>query len=100
MDFPGESSTQRRSHQSSTDLPLAFADAQGQGDSETKLVFMGHALMARTCNGLLLDFAVSSATGIGLQVDAVPVMLDDARQRMASVPGRFQATRVSTRARA
>ena len=46
---------------------------------EAKLVFMGHALMDNG-NGLLLDFVVSGATGTA-ERDAVPVMLDDARQR-------------------
>ena len=40
---------------------------------------MGHALMENG-NGLLMDFVVSRATGTA-ERDAVPVMLDDARQR-------------------
>ena len=40
---------------------------------------MGHALMENG-NGLLTDFVVSRATGTA-ERDAVPVMLDDARQR-------------------
>ena len=39
----------------------------------------GHALMENG-NGLLTDFVVSRATGTA-ERDAVPVMLDDARQR-------------------
>ena len=51
---------------------------KGKG-KEAKLVFMGHALMENR-NGMLMDFVVSSATGTA-ERDAVPVMLDDARQR-------------------
>ena len=40
---------------------------------------MGHALMENG-NGLLMDFLVSRATGRA-EREAVPVMLDDARQR-------------------
>ena len=40
---------------------------------------MGHALMENR-NGLLMDFVVSSATGTS-ERDAVPVMLDAARER-------------------
>ena len=40
---------------------------------------MGHALMENG-NGLLMDFVVSRATGMA-EREAVPVMLDDARQR-------------------
>ncbi len=46
---------------------------------EAKLSFMGHALMENG-NGLLMDFVVSRATGRA-EREAVPVMLDDARQR-------------------
>ena len=51
---------------------------KGKG-KEARLVFMGHALMENR-NGMLMDFVVSSATGTA-ERDAVPVMLDDARQR-------------------
>ena len=51
---------------------------KGKGE-EAKLVFMGHALMENR-NGLLMDFVVNGATGTA-ERDAVPVMLDDARQR-------------------
>ena len=51
---------------------------KGKG-KEAKLVFMGHALMENR-NGLLLDFLVSRAAGTA-ERDAVPVLLDDARQR-------------------
>ena len=51
---------------------------KGKG-REAKLSFMGHALMENG-NGLLTDFVVSRAMGTA-ERDAVPVMLDDARQR-------------------
>ena len=76
VDFRGE----RRSnepHQRRTD-PEAQLMRNGKG-KEAKLVFMGHALMENR-NGLLMDFVVSGATGTA-ERDAVPVMLDDARQR-------------------
>ena len=41
--------------------------------------FMGHALMEND-NGLLMDFLVSRVTGRA-ERDAVPVMLEDVRQR-------------------
>ena len=76
VDFRGERRS-NETHQSSTD-PQARLMRKGKG-KEAKLVFMGHALMENG-NGLLLDFLVSSATGTA-ERDAVPVMLDDARQR-------------------
>ena len=51
---------------------------KGKG-REARLSFMGHALMENG-NGLLMDFVVSRATGRA-EREAVPVMLDDARQR-------------------
>ena len=51
---------------------------KGKG-REARLAFMGYALMENG-NGLLTDFVVSRATGTA-ERDAVPVMLDDARQR-------------------
>ena len=42
-------------------------------------MFMGHALMENR-NGLLLDFVVSGATGTA-ERDAVPRLLEDARER-------------------
>ena len=51
---------------------------KGKG-REAKLSFMGHALMENG-NELLMDFVVSRATGTA-EREAVPVMLDDARQR-------------------
>ena len=51
---------------------------EGKG-REAKLSFMGHALMEND-NGLLMDFLVSMATGRA-EREAVPLMLDDVRQR-------------------
>ena len=51
---------------------------RGKG-REGKRVFMAHALM-ENCNGLLVDFLVSDATGTA-ERDAVPVLLDEARER-------------------
>ena len=42
-------------------------------------MFMAHALMENR-NGLLVDFLVSDATGTA-ERDAVPVLLDEARER-------------------
>ena len=76
VDFRGERRS-NETHQSRTD-PEAQLMRKGNG-KEAKLVFMGHALMENR-NGLLMDFVVSGATGTA-ERDAVPVMLDDARQR-------------------
>ena len=64
-------------HQSSTD-PQARLVRKGKG-KEARLVFMGHALIENR-NGMLMDFVVSSATDTA-ERDAVPVLLNDARQR-------------------
>ena len=76
VDFRGERRS-NETHQNRTD-PEAQLMRKGKG-KEAKLVFMGHALMENR-NGLLMDFVVSGATGTA-ERDAVPVMLDDARQR-------------------
>ena len=60
------------------DDPEARLMRKGKG-REARLSFMGHALMENG-NGLLMDFVVSRATGTA-EREAVPVMLDDARQR-------------------
>ena len=76
VDFRGE----RRSnttHQSTTD-PEARLLRKGKG-KEAKLVFMAHALMENR-HGMLTDFQVSSATGTA-EHDAVPVLLEQARER-------------------
>ena len=76
VDFRGER-LRNETHQSKTD-PEARLMRKGKG-KEAKLVFMGHALMENR-NGLLMDLVVSGATGTA-ERDAVPVMLDDARER-------------------
>ena len=76
VDFRGER-LRNETHRSRTD-PEARLMRKGKG-KEAKLSFMGHALMENG-NGLLTDFVVSRATGTA-ERDAVPVMLDDARQR-------------------
>jgi transposase len=76
VDFRGE----RRSnatHQSTTD-PEARLMRKGKG-KEAQVAFMGHALMENR-NGLLVDFQVTQATGTA-ERDAVPVLLDEARER-------------------
>ena len=76
VDFRGER-LRNETHGSRTD-PEARLMRKGKG-KEARLAFMGHALMENG-NGLLVDFVVSRATGTA-ERDAVPVMLDDARQR-------------------
>jgi len=76
VDFRGE----RRSnatHASTTD-PEARLMRKGKG-KEAKLVYLGHALMENR-HGLLVDFQVTPATGTA-ERDAVPVLLDEARER-------------------
>ncbi len=75
VDFHGER-LRNETHESRTD-PEARLMRKGKG-KEAKLVFMGHALMENR-NGLLMDFLVSRATGTA-EREAVPVLLDDARQ--------------------
>ena len=76
VDFRGER-LKNETHESRTD-PEARLMRKGKG-REARLSFMGHALMENG-NGLLMDFVVSRATGRA-EREAVPVMLDDARQR-------------------
>jgi len=76
VDFHGE----RRSnatHQSTTDQESRLL-RKGKG-KEAKLVFMAHVLMENR-NGMLMDFQVTEATGTA-ERDAVPVLLDQARER-------------------
>ena len=75
-DFRGER-LKNETHESRTD-PEARLMRKGKG-KEAKLVFMGHALMENR-NGLVMDFVVSEATGTA-ERDAVPVLLDGARER-------------------
>jgi IS5 family transposase len=51
---------------------------KGKG-KEAKLVFIAHALMENR-NGMLVDFQTTQATGTA-ERDAVPVMIDEARER-------------------
>ena len=76
VDYRGER-LRNETHASRTDSEARLM-RKGKG-KEAKLVFMGHALMENR-NGLLMDFVVSGATGTA-ERDAVPVLLDDARQR-------------------
>jgi len=76
VDFHGE----RRSnatHQSTTDSEARLF-RKGKG-KEAKLVFVAHALMENR-NGMLTDFQMSQATGTA-ERDAVPVLLEQARER-------------------
>ncbi len=75
-DFRGER-LRNETHESRTD-PDSRLMRKGKG-KEAKLVFMGHALMENR-NGLVMDFVVSEATGTS-ERDAVPVLLDGARER-------------------
>jgi transposase len=76
MDFHGEK-RRNATHQSTTD-PEALLAKKSNG-AEARLSFMGHALMENR-NGLLLDFQVTQATGTA-ERDAVPVLLDQAKER-------------------
>jgi transposase len=76
VDFHGERRT-NATHRSTTD-PQAKLFRKGKG-KEAKLVFMAHALMENR-NGLLADFLVGEATGTA-EREAVPVLLDGARER-------------------
>jgi len=64
-------------HASTTD-PEARLARKGNG-REAKLSYAAHALMENR-HGLLVDFLVTTATGTA-ERDAVPVLLDQARQR-------------------
>ena len=91
VDFHGERRA-NATHQSTTD-PEARLFRKGKG-KEAKLVFMAHALMENR-NGLLVDFLVSDATGTA-ERDAVPVLLDEARER-GFHPRPSARTRATTR---
>ena len=64
-------------HRSGTDSEARLM-RKGKG-REARLAFTGRALMEKG-NGLLTDFVVNRVTGTAERY-AVPVMLDDARQR-------------------
>jgi hypothetical protein len=76
VDFHGEKRS-NATHQSTTD-PEARLLRKGKG-KEAKLVFMGHALMENR-HGMLVDFQLTEASGTA-ERDAVPVLLERARQR-------------------
>ena len=76
VDFHGEKRS-NATHRSTTD-PEARLYRKGRG-KEARLVFMAHALMENR-NGLLADFQVTQATGRA-ERDAVPVLLDQAKER-------------------
>ncbi|MEK7215322.1 MAG: IS5 family transposase [Chloroflexota bacterium] len=76
VDFHGEK-RKNATHQSTTDSE-ALLYKKGKG-KEAKLAFLAHALMENR-NGLLTDFQVTAATGTA-ERDAVPVLLDEAKER-------------------
>src|SRR5687768_3188238 len=76
VDFHGEKRS-NKTHRSTTD-PEARLFKKGKG-KETKLCFMGHALMENR-HGLLVDFQVTQATGTA-ERDMVPKLLDQAKER-------------------
>lgn len=76
VDFHGEK-RRNATHQSTTD-PEARLWRKGEG-KEAKLVFLAHALMENR-SGMLTDLQVTQATGTA-ERDAVPVLLDQARER-------------------
>jgi hypothetical protein len=76
VDFHGEKRS-NATHQSTTD-PQARLFRKGKG-KEARLVFMAHALMENR-NGMLTDFQVTEASGTA-EGDAVPVLVDQARER-------------------
>ncbi len=90
VDFRGERRS-NETHQSRTG-PEAQLMRKGKG-KETKLVFMGDALMENR-RGMLMDFVVSGATGTA-ERDAVPVLLA-MRGSGASVPRRREVTGATT----
>jgi hypothetical protein len=76
VDFHGEKRS-NATHQSTTDGEARLFK-KGKG-KEAKLVFMVHALMENR-NGMLVDFQTTKATGT-TERDAVPVLLDEAKER-------------------
>jgi transposase len=76
VDFRGQKRS-NATHASTTD-PEARLARKGNG-KEAKLSFTAHALMENR-HGLLVDFVVTEATGTA-ERDAVPVLLDGARER-------------------
>ena len=76
VDFHGEKRS-NATHQSTTD-PEARLKKKGKG-KEAKLVYEGHGLMENR-NGFLVDCLVTQASGTA-ERDAVPILLDGARER-------------------
>ena len=76
VNFHGEQRS-NATHQSRTD-PEALLAKKGKG-REARLAYAGHALMENH-NGLLVDFQLTQATGTA-ERDAVPELIDQARQR-------------------
>lgn len=76
VDFRGQKRS-NATHASTTD-PEARLARKGNG-REARLSFTGHALMENR-HGLLVDFVVTAATGTA-ERDAVPTLLDGARER-------------------
>ncbi len=76
VDFHGEKRS-NATHQSTTDGEARLF-RKGKG-KEAKLVFMAHALMENR-QGILTDFQMTQATGTA-ERDAVPVLLDQAKER-------------------
>jgi transposase len=76
VDFHGEKRS-NATHQSTTD-PQARLFRKGKG-KEARLVFMAHALMENK-EGILVDLLLGQATGTA-ERDAVPVLIDQARER-------------------
>ena len=76
VDFHGEKRS-NATHQSTTDKEARLFK-KGKG-KEAKLVFLAHGLMENR-HGLLVDFQVSEASGTA-ERDAVPVLLDQAKER-------------------
>jgi transposase len=76
VDFHGQQRS-NDTHQSTTD-PEARLFRKGKG-KEAKLVFMGHALMENR-HGLVVDFAVTEATGTA-ERDTAVAQVDEAKQR-------------------
>jgi transposase len=76
INFRGEKRS-NATHQSTTDPEARLAN-KGRG-CESKLAYMGHALMENR-HGLLVDFQLTHATGTA-ERDVVPQLLNDAKLR-------------------
>jgi transposase len=76
VNFRGEKRS-NATHQSTTD-PEARLAKKGRG-FEARLAYMGHALMENR-NGLLVDFALTHATGTA-ERDTAPRLIEQARER-------------------